>query len=293
MESALQDKRNFIKHVILNSPPGKLDALVADIKTLFGCGSTILNMIESAIKEYNEMNYSIIPITSDEDADNENVDYVIICQEAKKNNFYLQPKSRQLIQINHTKRKLLEKKSSKDLDYSEELENYRKICEEKLAKYTEIHYSKWNDIQIANYPSVNIKSKNGLDTKCSSAVYAKEVENKYNLFFVICCDRSYVKNFHCSSWRSSWNVSFSSMDEEICLKGSINITVNYFEDANINFKTTKQFEKKIPMCSDKEKFSSSILSAISEYENYTLYDLNNFLINISKLTIKKRKKKNF
>lgn len=287
MKSISQDKLNFIKHVVLNAPPGKLDTLVSDLKTLLGSGPSIISMIERTIEEYNEANYSMVPIVHD---DNDTDEYVVVCQQAKQNNSYLHPKSNQLIQINHAKRKMLKKKNSENLEYSEELESYRKMCEEKLEKYTEIHYSKWSDIQIANYPSVNIKSKNGLNIKCSSAVYAKEVENRYNLFFIICCDRCYLKNFHCSSWRSTWNVNFSPTDEKILLQGTIYIAINYFEDANMNFKTTKHFEKKIPMCSDVDKFSSSILSSISEYENYTLYDLNNFLLNINIALVKNTRK---
>ncbi|CRH00381.1 F-actin-capping protein subunit alpha, putative [Plasmodium relictum] len=279
MESLLNEKKNFIRHVISNAPPGKIYDLVSDLKILFGSNQFIQNLIEEAVQNYNENNYTLIPV-----GDN---DYVITCEKSKIDNSYVHLKLKLLVNVNHMKRKVISVSELKELNYSNELENYRKICDEKLEKYMQAHFQKWNEIQTINFPTVNINSKNGLSVKCSSSVYACEKEQKFNLFFIICCDRYYIKNFYTSSWRSSWNVNFLLTDEEVLLNGTIDIALTYFEDANINFKTTKTFEKKIY---DIEKFSSNILSAINEYENYMLYDLNNFLININKELIKNTRK---
>ncbi|CRG93052.1 F-actin-capping protein subunit alpha, putative [Plasmodium gallinaceum] len=279
MEKLLNEKKKFIRHVILNAPPGKIYDLVSDLKVLFGSNQFILNSIKEAILNYNENNYALIPVGEN--------DYIITCEQSKIDNSYIHPKLKLLVNVNHMKRKVTSMSELKELNYSNELENYRKICYEKLEKYIQLHYLKWNEIQTINFPTVNINSKNGLIVKCNSSVYACEKEQKFNLSFIICCDRHYLKNFYTSSWRSSWNVNFLPTDEEILLNGTIDIALTYFEDASINFKTTKTFEKKVQ---DIEKFASNILSAIGECENYTLYDLNNFLINTNKELIKNIRK---
>ncbi|KAI4837698.1 F-actin-capping protein subunit alpha [Plasmodium brasilianum] len=282
MGSIINEKKNFIRHVLLNSPPGKINDLVSDIKTLFGSSATIQNSIEDAISNYNEKNFVLIPLEDNE--------YVIICEQSKINNSYVHPKLKILATVNHLKRKVTGTTELKELNYPQELESYRELCSVKLEKYLQAHYSKWNEKQTINYPSVNLKCKNGLSSKCSSSVYASKRGDRFNLFFIICRDRYYLKNFHASSWRSSWEVNFLLTDDQVLLRGNIDVALTYFEDANINFKTTKKFEKTVLVNKDVEQFSSTILSAISEFENSTLYDLNNFFININKELIKSTRK---
>lgn len=282
MESLSIEKKKFIKHVLMNAPPGKLDALVADLKILFGSGPALRNFVETAIMNYDEANYSLFSIDDKE--------YVITCKESKMDKYYVHPRLNLLVLINHSKRKVIETKEITKLNYSDELEGYRKICDEKLQNYVNIYFSKWNEIQTSNFPSVNIKSKNGLVTKCGSAVFAKEEDDKYTLSFIICAERHYLKNYHSSSWRSVWFVTFSQIGELVVLTGTIDIAINYFEDANMNFQTSRNFEKSIPMIEDFNKFSSNIMASISEYENLLLYDLNNFLLNINVSIIKNTRK---
>ncbi|ETW44342.1 hypothetical protein PFNF135_01288 [Plasmodium falciparum NF135/5.C10] len=160
----------------------------------------------------------------------------------------------------------------------------QKECDKKLVDYVQEHYKKWSNLQTINYPEVHIKSPNGLRSEHCSSVYAYNEEDIFYLFFIICCDRSYLKNFHASTWRSSWTAQFFVDNDHVLLSGTIDISLTYFEDANINFKTSKCFEKKVRVNRDVDMFSSNILSAINEYENYILYDLNNFFTNISYYT---------
>ncbi|GAW81274.1 F-actin capping protein, alpha subunit [Plasmodium gonderi] len=282
MESSLNEKKNFIRHVLLNSPPVKIADLVSDLKTLFGTSAAILNSIEEAVANHNEKSYALIPVADDE--------YVITCEEAKIDNSYIHPKLKSLLIVNHMKKNVNTMTSLEFLSYPELLENYRKKCSEKLEEYVQVHYSKWNELQTINYPTVNIKSKNGLNVKCSSSVYASENAGRFNLILIICCDRHYLKNFHASSWRSTWNVKFLTTDEEVLIRGTIDIVLTYFEDANINFKTSKSFEKTVQVNTDIDNFSTNILSSIKECENCTLYELNEFLINIGKNVVKNTRK---
>ncbi|SBT01334.1 F-actin-capping protein subunit alpha, putative (CPalpha), partial [Plasmodium ovale curtisi] len=288
MDSSLNEKKKFIRHVILNAPPGKIPDLVSNLKVLFGSNAIINNFVEEVVSNYNEKNYAMIPITED--------DYVITCEQSKNENLYLNPQLKLLATVNHLKRKVTATTSLQEVKHSLLLENYS----EKLKEYVESHYTRWNEVQTLNYPTVNIKSKNGLNVKCSSSVYATEQEDKFNLFFIICCLHVYilkwcnfafeqyenkengVQFFHrlsASSWRSSWEITFLMNDQEALLMGTIDIILTYFEDANINFKTTVNFEEKVHVNNEIEAFSTNILSAICKCENNMLYDLNNFMIN--------------
>ncbi|VWU50219.1 F-actin-capping protein subunit alpha, putative [Hepatocystis sp. ex Piliocolobus tephrosceles] len=278
MDNILNEKKKFIRHVLSNSPPGKINDLISDLKTLFGSSENIIKYIEEIVSKYNEDNYKLIPIEDNE--------YVITCKHSKRDDSYIHPKLKLLASVNHLDKQVIEKTALNELNYPEQLEQYRKICSDKLSEYVQRHYSKWSKIQTRNYPSVNIKSKSGLSVKCYSSVYASEHDDKFNLFFVICCDRYYLKNFHASSWRSSWNVSFLTTDKDVHLKGTIDITLTYFEDANINLKTTKNFDKNVQVDNDIDTFATNIISVIKECENATVYDLNNFIINISEKLIK-------
>ncbi|GAB66782.1 F-actin capping protein alpha subunit [Plasmodium cynomolgi strain B] len=298
MESLLNEKKNFIKHVLMNAPPGKVADLVSDLKTLFGTSAVIQNSIEEAVAAHNEKNYAIIPLSGDEYVrvlSNESSCFfleaavVITCEESKVGNSYLQPNLKSLLDVNHLK-KVNTTTDFEEVSYPELLENYRKSCSAKLEEYVQVHYTNWNELQTINYPTVNINSKNGLSVKCCSSVYATENEGRFNLHLIICCDRHYLKNFHASSWRSSWSVTFLTTDEEVLLNGTIDIVLTYFEDANINFKATKSFEKRVHVNNDVDNFSANILSAIRECENCALYELNEFLIHIDTELIKNTRK---
>ncbi|ETW19900.1 hypothetical protein PFFVO_01189 [Plasmodium falciparum Vietnam Oak-Knoll (FVO)] len=115
----------------------------------------------------------------------------------------------------------------------------QKECDKKLVDYVQEHYKKWSNLQTINYPEVHIKSPNGLRSEHCSSVYAYNEEDIFYLFFIICCDRSYLKNFHASTWRSSWTAQFFVDNDHVLLSGTIDISLTYFEDANINFKTSK------------------------------------------------------
>nr|7A0H_A Chain A, F-actin-capping protein subunit alpha [Plasmodium berghei ANKA]7A0H_B Chain B, F-actin-capping protein subunit alpha [Plasmodium berghei ANKA] len=282
MDSLLNEKKKFIRHVLSNAPPGKVFDLISNLKTIFGSNAIIQNFIEDIISKYNEDNYILIPFESDE--------YIIICKESKSGNLYLHPNLKILANVNHLKRKVIDTTPLTKLDHPDILEKYRVACNNKLKEYVDIYYKKWSDHQTGNYPTVNIGSKHGLNVKCASSVYASECENKYNLFLLICCDRYYLKNFHASSWRSSWNVNFLEADQEIILTGTIDVVLTYFEDANINFKTRKVFEKRVSVTNDIENFASSILSVIRECENDVLYDLNHLIANTSSDLIKNTRK---
>ncbi|SBT35993.1 F-actin-capping protein subunit alpha, putative (CPalpha) [Plasmodium ovale wallikeri] len=275
MDSSLNEKKKFIRHVILNAPPGKLPDLVSNLKVLFGSTTIINNFFEEVVSNYNEKNYAMVPITED--------DYVITCEQSKNENLYLNPQLKLLVTVNHLKRKVTATTSLQEVKHSLLLENYRHVCSEKLKEYVESHYTRWNEVQTLNYPTVNLKSKNGLNVKCSSSVYATEQEDKFNLFFIICCDRFYLKNFH-----SIYTLSLLLIVKNA--KGTIDIILTYFEDANINFKTTVKFEEKVNVDNEIEAFSTNILSAIRACENNVLYDLNNFMINTSKSLIKNARK---
>ncbi|ETW62926.1 hypothetical protein PFMC_01211 [Plasmodium falciparum CAMP/Malaysia] len=272
MNNMLNEKKNFIRHVLMNSPPGKLYDLVKDINILLGSSVSIQKILEEVLKDYNEKNYNFILTDKNE--------YVITCKKFKVNHLYFIPKLKALV---HTANVL---ETVKELKYPEELENYRKECDKKLVDYVQEHYKKWSNLQTINYPEVHIKSPNGLRSEHCSSVYAYNEEDIFYLFFIICCDRSYLKNFHASTWRSSWTAQFFVDNDHVLLSGTIDISLTYFEDANINFKTSKCFEKKVRVNRDVDMFSSNILSAINEYENYILYDLNNFFTNINKNLIK-------
>ncbi|ETW31731.1 hypothetical protein PFFCH_00818 [Plasmodium falciparum FCH/4] len=71
----------------------------------------------------------------------------------------------------------------------------QKECDKKLVDYVQEHYKKWSNLQTINYPEVHIKSPNGLRSEHCSSVYAYNEEDIFYLFFIICCDRSYLKNF--------------------------------------------------------------------------------------------------
>ncbi|CAD2088951.1 F-actin-capping protein subunit alpha, putative [Plasmodium vinckei lentum] len=282
MDSLLNEKKKFIRHVLSNAPPGKISDLISNLKIIFGSNAIIQNFIEDIISNYNEDNHILIPF--------ENNEYIIICKQSKSGNLYLHPNLKILANVNHLKRKVIDTTPLIKFDYSDILEKYRQACNNKLKEYVDIYYKKWNEHQTENYPTVNIGSKHGLNVKCASSVYASESENKNNLFLIICCDRYYLKNFHASSWRSSWNVNFLETDQEIPLTGTIDVVLTYFEDANINFKTRKVFEKRVSVTNDVESFASSILSVIRECENDVLYDLNHFIANTSNDLIKNTRK---
>ncbi|ETW47151.1 hypothetical protein PFMALIP_04820 [Plasmodium falciparum MaliPS096_E11] len=60
MNNMLNEKKNFIRHVLMNSPPGKLYDLVKDINILLGSSVSIQKILEEVLKDYNEKNYNFI-----------------------------------------------------------------------------------------------------------------------------------------------------------------------------------------------------------------------------------------
>ncbi|EWC90119.1 hypothetical protein PFNF54_01245 [Plasmodium falciparum NF54] len=117
MNNMLNEKKNFIRHVLMNSPPGKLYDLVKDINILLGSSVSIQKILEEVLKDYNEKNYNFILTDKNE--------YVITCKKFKVNHLYFIPKLKALVHVNHLKRTANVLETVKELKYPEQLENYR------------------------------------------------------------------------------------------------------------------------------------------------------------------------
>eukprot|EP00511_Aplanochytrium_stocchinoi_P002458 CAMPEP_0204823160 /NCGR_PEP_ID=MMETSP1346-20131115/1269_1 /ASSEMBLY_ACC=CAM_ASM_000771 /TAXON_ID=215587 /ORGANISM="Aplanochytrium stocchinoi, Strain GSBS06" /LENGTH=333 /DNA_ID=CAMNT_0051949705 /DNA_START=104 /DNA_END=1105 /DNA_ORIENTATION=- len=239
-EEVPDDKKLAIgTHFLMSSPPGEIEEVLKDLRTLLGTSEHILTdeILEEIFHTYNIQN---LQVAIDEDGKTK----VVLSPETEIDiKHYLDCKNKTAVSVKHNSRKIIEEElqeepaveEGKDEDefavpvststststsaawkartmesFSSELEALRLAVEKALSRY--------------------ISSQYGCDTATTSVVIKDN-----QLKVLISGEKLNLKNY----WSGRWNSTFTYVPSSQQLSGTVKLLVHYFEDGNVQMTTEK------------------------------------------------------
>ncbi|KAI7898264.1 F-actin-capping protein subunit alpha [Cokeromyces recurvatus] len=204
---SFQDKVKISSGFVLCSPPGEVNDVFNDVRTLLNDDEALQDGVLQAIEQYNIEQYiTVTPPDSDYK--------VIISQYGKlEEDRFLDPRSKQSFKFDHMR---LVAYDVEEYTGQTELESLRAAVEKECLAYVGDHYP--NGV-------CTIYANNNKD------IIIAVVDNKYN-----------PNNFWNGRWLATWIYDTQSNN----LKGCTKINVHYYEDGNVQLNTEKNVDSQIP-----------------------------------------------
>lgn len=223
---SIEEKVKIASDFLLSSPPGEVNDVFNDVRTLVNNDEGLQDGILQALEQYNTEQHITVTLPA--------TDYeVIISKDGKVGeDRYLDPKSKQTFKFDHMRL------TASDLEeYTEEkaLESLRAAVEKESELYVNDHY-----------PS-GVCTVHCTDSEITIAV----VDNKYN-----------PNNFWNGKWRASWKYDTQSNE----LKGTTKVNVHYYEDGNVQLNADKSFESQISKNDDNQQLAKALVKEIANFD---------------------------
>ncbi|KAJ8660416.1 hypothetical protein O0I10_003874 [Lichtheimia ornata] len=246
-ELSVDEKVKIASGFLLASPPGEVNDVFNDVRTLVANDDALQDGILEALEQYNtEQLITVIP---------PGLDYEVIVSSHGKvgEDRYLDPRSKQTFKFDHM-RLIASELESHDID--ESLEELRSTIETEVAAYVKDHYPE------------------GVCT-----VYATDehriviaiVDNKYN-----------PGNYWNGRWRAVW--TFDTQSGE--LKSVTKINVHYYEDGNVQLNAEKEHETKVSISEDHDKVAKALAKEMATLDKKYHQSLNDSYGDLAENTFK-------
>ncbi|KAF2149221.1 F-actin-capping protein-like protein subunit alpha-2 [Myriangium duriaei CBS 260.36] len=201
----MPSKEETIASFIQSAPPGQLQNVLDDIKSLTSSNPSLTQNLTSAFRQYNEAQLATTKLPSS----NELV--IISTHNALGNDRYSDPRSGKSFAYDHASHKASDTQShTSDSAHGDLVSQLDKA----LSAHVREHYP--GEAAGAVYPT-------------SKGVVLLTVANKYSL-----------NNFWSGRWRAEYVLDPSAGT----VRGEIKVDVHYFEDGNVRLNTKKEVEVK-------------------------------------------------
>ncbi|KAI8990760.1 F-actin-capping protein subunit alpha [Mycotypha africana] len=201
---SIEDKVKIASDFLLSSPPGEVNDVFNDVRTLVGNDEALQEGVLQSLEQYNaEQHVTVIP---------PGLDYEVIISKHGKisEDRYLDPRSKQTFKFDHIRLAAsdLEEYTTDD---SNSLEVLRAAIDEECSSYVYDHYP------------------NGVSTvyNNSKEIIIAIVDNKYN-----------PSNY----WNGKWLASWIYDTQKDTLRGMTVVNVHYYEDGNVQLNAEKNVE---------------------------------------------------
>ncbi|KAI9272436.1 F-actin-capping protein subunit alpha [Sporodiniella umbellata] len=203
---SVEDKVKIASSFLLSSPPGEVNDVIRDVRTLVNDDEALQAGIVQTLEQYNtEQHITVCP---------SGLDYSVIVSKYGKlaEDRYFDPRSKKSFKFDHVRLTASELE-----DYTEEIPNnsLREAIETEALEYVGDHYS--NGVCTVHATQ---------DNEIAIAI----VDNKYN-----------PNNFWNGRWLASWIYDTQSGS----LKGNTKVNVHYYEDGNVQLNADKTFEVQV------------------------------------------------
>ncbi|KAI8086401.1 F-actin-capping protein subunit alpha [Halteromyces radiatus] len=204
-EITTEKKVEIASDFLLSSPPGEVNDVFNDVRTLVNDDEALQDGILNALEQYNtEQHITVTP---------PGLDYpVIISKYNKVGDRYLDPRSKKSFTFDHMR---LTADNVEPYQTEENtLDSLRTVMDEVSSKYVNDHYPE-------GVSSVFINEKD---------IILAIVDNKYN-----------PNNYWNGRWLAVWTYDTETNE----LKGKTKVNVHYYEDGNVQLNADKQFETSV------------------------------------------------
>ncbi|KAI8992225.1 F-actin-capping protein subunit alpha [Pilobolus umbonatus] len=203
---SIDEKVKIASAFLLSSPPGEVNDVFNDVRTLVNDDEGLQDGILQALEKYNTEQHVTVTLPD--------TDYEIVVSKHGKleDGRYVDPRSKKSFKFDHMR---LSASEVDDHEYENENEVLRGLVEKEAVAYITDHYPFGACSVYCNDRDINIAI----------------VGNKYS-----------PKNFWNGRWLASWNYN----TETRVLKGNTKVNVHYYEDGNVQLNTDKPHEATIP-----------------------------------------------
>ena len=248
-----EQKLNIATYFIMSSPTGEVDEVVSDVQKLVADSSVLSpTALLSILRDYNtEQMISALDLTGKP---------VLVTKFGQVGpDLYLDPATGKVLRFDHLKRAFLEETDKKQL-LPPSIDGYRLALSQAMATYLAESF-KPGKATCAVYGA-----DNGLLTV---AISARNVN---------------LGNFWTGAWRASYAINCSTSGPTE-LKGSLKVTVHYFEDGNVQLHFTATLHTSLIIDSP-EAVAKRVADSISKFEGEYQGALEEVYVNMHRTTFK-------
>jgi len=245
-EFSVNEKVQIAASFLLESPPGEVNDVFNDIRTLIDDDPALQSGILSSLEDHNTEQLITVTLPETEDE-------VIISKFGQlEDGRFVNPRSKHSFSFDHMR---LVASDLQPLAVDEEIETLRSAIDTQLQEYVSDHYPH------------GVSTVYGSGSKVTIVI----VDNKYN-----------PSNYWNGRWRSVWSVEKGGSK----LTGSAKVQVHYYEDGNVQLNSTKDFELEISSEQDEAKAAKAIVKAIEKAEKEYQMAINESYTELSENTFK-------
>ncbi|ORX91851.1 F-actin capping protein, alpha subunit [Basidiobolus meristosporus CBS 931.73] len=245
-ELNIEQKIKIASGFLLASPPGEVNDVFNDIRSLIDDDEVLVEGIIDTLREYNTEQFVTVALPEQEQE-------VVVCKAGEVDEVhYLDPRSKQVFKFDHLRQTVADLEEHTP---DEEMEPFRAALEEAVDAYCADHYP------------------NGTASVFTSGrvLTIVVVDNKYN-----------QANFWNGRWRSLWTLDLDSNE----LKGSLKVQVHYFEDGNVQLNSSKDVTIEINAGSNPGLIANLAIKKITKAESEFQEGMNNGYNQLSDSTFK-------
>ncbi|XP_076805902.1 F-actin-capping protein subunit alpha-2-like [Clavelina lepadiformis] len=211
------EKARIAHDFIIHSPPGEVETVMKDVRTLLNNDNTFVDGMMSALTKYRMDQFS--PVSVDDGS-------VLITNHGKLDEGrFLDPKSQRSFKYN------VSSKSASDVQQEQvdsSVEGWRSEIENSIKDYIKNYYP------------------NGVCT-----VYGNSGDGGESVIIVCIEDHKFSpENFWNGRWRSEWHVTIDGGNAKVV--GLLKTQVHYYEDGNVQLVSQKECKDNLTVSSEKQ-----------------------------------------
>ncbi|KAL9538708.1 hypothetical protein MBANPS3_010730 [Mucor bainieri] len=243
---SIEDKVKIASDFLLSSPPGEVNDVFNDVRTLVDNDEGLQDGILQALEQYNtEQHITVTPPGLDHD--------VIVSKYGKiGQDRYLDPRSKQTFKFDHMR---LTASDVEEYTTESQLEPLRAAVEKECLAYVNDHFPN------------GVCTVHSTDNEITIAI----VDNKYN-----------PNNFWNGRWLASW--IYDTQSNEV--KGATKVNVHYYEDGNVQLNAEKNVNATVSKTEDNEQLAKSIIKEISTFDRQYHSSMNESYNDLAENTFK-------
>ncbi|KAL9320254.1 hypothetical protein ACSQ67_012093 [Phaseolus vulgaris] len=292
-ESELSDKHKveIAKWFLLNSPPGEIQYVAKDVKSILSSDDLYNEAASEAFPFYNKSHLISLQMVCSSIFISflvRSVDFIFqflvglcTCLQVLVTSFgelegnaFLEPRTAQVAIVDHVKQVCTDVRPATDEELpTPYVEEFRCNLDAEVLKYVEEAYPKG----VCSVYCINGKDVEGPGSNFELAV-------------VISAARHSPQNFCNGSWSSVWNIEFKYDQQTVEVKGKTQVGAHYFEEGNVQL-DAKHECKDATLFQAPEECALAITSIIRHHETEYLASLEASYLNLPDSTFKDLRRK--
>jgi len=223
---SVEERVKIASGFLLDSPPGEVNDVFNDVRTLIDNDEVLQDGINAALEEYNTDQLITVALPDD------GREVIVSKYGQVDSEHFVDPKTHQIFKFDHVR---LVASEFEVHTIDEATEPLRTAIEESVEAYIADHYPNG---------ACAVYGSDSLVTICI-------VDNKYN-----------PGNYWNGRWRSVWTISTAVPN----IKGSVKVHVHYYEDGNVQLNSGKDIEFSVDFSDDPKARAAKIIKQIGKSE---------------------------